>query len=310
MDMRNCWKVLLIAAVVLVGCGKGDKQVVEGTRPGGDQPGPDQLFTLKVKSFADPGNSVTVHTKFTMVDPRKITEDQGKEFEVKIELVSEKEFIETVLEKGDGAPKRYKRSFKKASVSRNGKEMELPYHGNTIAYENTGESYLVSLEGKGMLLPPDVIELTEEAKGRLKGDSRQDVLPGKPVKVGDTWALSRKFLEERAGKGNEIDADKSKGEARLARVYTKDGKQYGVIEVTADVVIKGMKQLQLAQPGKFQGTGTYDMVADGSSPAGTVVLKGKLNARGILNAGGKKATIEMNQDQDFKAEYSGESPAK
>lgn len=308
--MKSCWNVLLIAALVMVGCGKGDRQVVEGTKPG-DEPA-DKAYTLRVKNAADVGKQVTVRATRKKAGALKSRDGMGINQETKIDDLDEDEFVESVIEKGDPAPKKYQRIYNKSSFTQNGKQLKRPYEGARVLFENTGESYLVNVEG-GKIAPPDLIKLTEEAKYRPKKDLVQLLLPDKPVKVNDTWPLARAVLEEvagLAGRGVDVDFEKSKGEAKLARVYSKDGRRFGVIEITVNEVLKGIGPFQFESPGSLNATGSFDGAIDGSSPAGAVNFKASVNGKGTFNVGGNKGNVSLIFDVTLGAETSGESPAK
>src|SRR5439155_22764308 len=128
--------------------------------------------------------------------------------------------------------KKFKRAYEKATRTAGDKKESFPHEGRTIVFELKDDKYAATAEGTPAL---DRKVLDDLAK-RASGDSVESdaaLLPQKPVKVGDKWAVDIKALARAFAKGEEgglaVDADKSKGDVTLTKVYKKDGAQFGVL---------------------------------------------------------------------------------
>lgn len=311
--MPRLWKSLMIVALIATGCGKGGTKPADGTKAAAEptKAAADQAYTIKIKKNNEPGVTFTARSLQKNQGSVKISGIKGKDGDNPVDEVKEDEFVETVLEKGDKAPAKYKRTYKKATLTQNGKEIKRPHEGKTLIFEQEGKSYKITVEG-GMAVPQaELDKLAKDAANRLDGDGAENFLPDKPVKIEEPWSLNRKGLQELGGKGSEIDLDKSKGEGKLVRVYTKDGKQYGVIDLNVNIVLKDSPPFTYEPPGTVAMKGTLDIVIDGSSAAGKVSLAGKMNGKGTFDiGGGKKGNVEMKFDVHVDAHQGPESQAK
>jgi hypothetical protein len=101
------------------------------------------------------------------------------------------------------------------------------------------------------------------------------LLPKDPVQVGESWNIDlRESVKELPKKvGPEFDADRTTATGKLLRVYKKDGRQFGVIEVRATLPIAAVndgKQRIPARDSKMTFQGLYDACIDGNSTDFTV----------------------------------------
>ena len=82
------------------------------------------------------------------------------------------------------------RKYDVAEVSKGGKRTVFPYQGKTVTIEKKGDKYTFTVGGKE-LTGDDVEELQSEFNKHedIPLEDR-DLLPVKPVKVGETWAVS------------------------------------------------------------------------------------------------------------------------
>ena len=227
--------------------------------------------------------------------------DEGKKHTEKVEEV----YTETVLEKGDKHAKKYKRTYEKATRTRDGKAETRSYKGRTVVFEEKDGKYTVTPEGDKPLGKEDLEELTRKAND---ADTARDeiLLPGKAVKIGDSWKIEGKDLVKTLGKNGNLDAEHSSAEGKLVKVYKKDGHQFGVIEMT-------MKLAPAAAPGvKYEKTPviemklTLDTAIDGSTPAGVMTMTGGMAAKATVEQKGKTFNIDSSLELSGKKEQSAE----
>jgi hypothetical protein len=267
----------------------------------------DDTYTIKLKHGPDVGKSVTITDTDTKTQSNKVSDsdgkviDDGKKRTEKLDEV----YTETVLARGDKDATKYKRAYEKATRTRDGKAEARSYEGRTVLFEKKGDKFTVTAEGDKPLSKEDLEELTRKAND--VDTSRDEIfLPGKAVKVGDTWKVEGKDLVKTLGKGGNLDPEHSSAEGKLVKVYKKDNHQFGVIEMT-------LKLAPAATPGiKYEKTPvvemkvTLDAAIDGSTTAGVMSMTGSMAAKGTAEAGGKTFTvdtsIEMSAKQDRSAE--------
>ena len=117
-------------------------------------------------------------------------------------------------------------------------------------------------------------------------------LPRKAVKVDETWKLDVTQLARDFTKDGKIETDetKAKGSGKLLKVYQKDGKQFGVFELTVEVPVtalindgnktptkEGKITIKLERDGPIDGTlgeTTIKAQFDGA-------IKGEISANGM-----------------------------
>jgi hypothetical protein len=270
----------------------------------------EDTYTIKLKHWPDAGKSITVTDTSTQTSISNILDADGKPLGPKDDKhvqKQEEKYTETVLEKGEKRPAKYKRVYEKAATSMDGKATSRSYEGRTIVFELKDGKYTVTAEGEKRLDAKDVEDLTRRAN-EDEGEKDQLLLPSKPVKVGDTWkidgkALAKAFANQAQG---ELDVDKSGGDGKLTKVYTKDGKQFGVVEMTLKLATKVTK----LPPGitKFLEDPTIDMkltldtALDGSSTAGSLTMTGKVKTKVAGEQKGIKFTVDSLVDVGGKQE--------
>jgi hypothetical protein len=252
----------------------------------------DESYTIKIKRFPAPGKSITVRDSSKTSSSAKVTDADGKVLNDKRQQEgAQEEYTETTIEKGDKAPKKFKRFYRKARADKGKGSKAEPYEGKVILYELKDGKYHVSVEGKDELPAKSLDKLAKQADDRLKEDVDTVLLPGKPVKVGDTWAIPGKKLATLPIPG--IDPARSKGEGRLVKVYTKGGRQWGTLYIRATLLLGKLEKLEFDPPGSMMVEGTLDTPIDGSSAArrlnATLTLAGKAK----VEEAGQRLTIDL-----------------
>lgn len=214
-------------------------------------------------------------------------------------------YVDEVVTAGDkgGRPVKLKRTYEKFEVSKGmgGKDEPAPPLNTPITIEKKGEKYEFTAEK-----PLDKAFSAKLSAEFDKAPKAEVFLPDKPVKPGDTWKLDGKKLGALVGGGEGlgvIDPDKSEMTGKLVKAYQKDGKQYGVIEFTGNVAIKGLGEKAPVTVKAGSGMNikmTMDGCIDGSTPAGEMkgTMKLKLDAEGggtSVNVTADGATTETTE---------------
>ena len=195
-------------------------------------------------------------------------------------------YTDKVLAVGDGArrPTKLERTYEKAELGADGKSATLSVEGKTVVIEKKGDKYAFTVDGKE--LTGDAAKLLgDEFNKEDKDDPRTLMLPGKPVKPGDTWKIDAEKLTKGLGKDLVVDKSKIEATGKLVKAYKQDGKQFGVLElkITAPISdVGGKAMLKVKEGSTVTVTLTGDGVIDGSSPQGksNAVMRFQINGAG------------------------------
>ncbi|HYT92017.1 MAG TPA: hypothetical protein VEL76_25100 [Gemmataceae bacterium] len=252
-----------------------------------------EAFTIKIKKAAE-GETTRAEKKEQGTEQTKIADNNGNLLKEEAKKHSKHAvYKETVLEKKASQPRpvRLKRQYETATVTENGEKKTLPYQGKTVLIEKKGERYTFKIEGGEELTGEDAKLLNEEfnKKGKFDEDTFEKLfLPGKAVKVGETWKLDTQVIVKalREEGKMELDADKLKATGSLTKAYKKDGKQFGVIVLRIEVAPKAFGDGGMIiplQPGaKLSIEATVDTCIDGTSSTGTGTFNLAIAAEALL----------------------------
>lgn len=228
-----------------------------------------EAVTIKVTK-AGAGDQVRV-TKLDKMTS-KLTFAAGGKSESKDEV--ESKFIvyvdEVITASADGGkPVKVRRTYEKYEAAKGGKDLGGPPLNTPILIEKKGGKY--SAEGKG-LDAGFAAKIAAEFDSNAGGAGVEKLLPGKPVKVGETWKVDVAKLPGIAGDTGKmvVDGEASSLSGKLVKTYKKDGKLFGVLEYTGDIVIKSLGEkspLKLKNGSTMGLKFNVDACIDGTSPA-------------------------------------------
>jgi hypothetical protein len=268
---------------------------------------PAQTYTIKLKSGPDAGKSVVINDTDGNDQATKVSDAAGKVVrDVKQTEKHDETYTETVLSRGDKFATKYKRTYEKATRTRDGKTEARSYQGRTLLFEEKGGKFTVTAEGDRPLAKDDLDELTKKAN---EGDDRHEelFLPGKPVKVGDSWKVGGKELAQAFAKGGKLDAAQTSAEVKLAKVYQKDGRQFGTIEMALKMAPADLPPgIKFDKPPVIEMKITLDAAIDGSTTEGKMTMTGKVASRSTAEQMGMKFVVETTADLSGKREQSAE----
>jgi hypothetical protein len=268
-------------------------------------PAPGNAYTIKIKAVADVGKPFRRKISVRTTGTRKLSLGERTK-EEKRDDTWEEEYTETILEKGTGRPTKFQRTYTRAVVRKGDKEQARSYQGRTVVFDVKGNKYRPEVEGKPALSPADLAALAAKLPDPKKPVLAKIIGPPSAVKVNEPWALDPKLLAGAFAERGELDAGKSRGSARLVKVYERGGKQFGVIEFELDMAVKAMKQLTFDSPARFAVKGSLDTVIDGSSTAGVFHTTATLTGKGLLRRSDGKLMVEINLEIKDRRERSEE----
>jgi hypothetical protein len=150
-------------------------------------------------------------------------------------------YVEEILEKeGSGRATRVRRTYEKAESTEKGMTRTLSFQGKPILIEKKGPTYTFSVEGGKELPPEDASALAREFNEPQPIFYQETFfLPNKAVTVGDSWKIDIEPLikQMQENSGAQVDLAKSTSTGKLIKVYKKDGKTFGVLEMKIDLAL-------------------------------------------------------------------------
>lgn len=244
-------------------------------------------YALKLY-VAKPGDKVSLSKSTTGVS--SIVLDIGGKKEETLKIGEKIVYTEEILEKPAGAPRatKVRRTYDTAEKFEKSQPKRLPYHGQTVLIEKTGEAYEFTMNGE-KLTGADAEELDKRFNGKNADFQNSDFLPPGPVKVGESWSMKQDKIVRAFGEDGrvKIDPDRSTLTAKLVRIGKRDNRLMGVIEITAKIAVTeitigggkagGDKMLPLSKESYSKQTLVIETPIDGS--AGTETISAVVDIR-------------------------------
>ena len=204
------------------------------------------------------------------VDPQDVPKRKAS-----IELV----YTEETVARPAGAkrPTKLVRTYATAEETHDGLSKTLPYLGKAVTIETGDKAFTFTADG-AVLGDADAKAVAADLDRAADDPWRPtNLVPAKPVRVDDEWALDAAKLTAAYGADGKITFDRAKTTAtgRLTKAYRKASVQYGVIEVKvklAPTELAGLKvgdnPAPLKADSRITVALTLDVCIDGSARTG------------------------------------------
>jgi hypothetical protein len=260
--------------------------LVAGPLAGADAP----TYQIKLRTYPETGKQVThSSTETYKKSVKKFAKGKVIEEQTDTETRDRVYTVQTVL-KDNGMVKLFKKTFAKATDTRDKVTTALPYEGRTLIYEKKGTKFEVRAEA-GPALPAKVLKELQSAS-TMTGRLSLVFMPTKEIAVGDTWQIDPAKLVQ-ALNSKAIDAAKSTGQGKLIKTYKKDQRQYGVVAFDLDVAVTSYGPHQLQDPLHQHLKLTIDGCIDGSTTEGSVTMKSTIHGTITVKEGNDTFTIDI-----------------
>ena len=272
----------------------------------------DALIAVKIKYLPDAGKGMT--RRDSQKEPTSIKFHFGTDKpdkEQKSTSSEETNYTEVVLTKTAKNPGKFLMHFDKATKSEDDKPENLVYQGRTIQFELKDGKYQWTA-GKPVIDDKDkgFAALVKKVNDDLRVDTDELFIPARDVRVGEEWPIDNKLVKDAFASDADVDISSGTARAKLVKVYQKEGKKYGSIEIAIKATVKGVDIMSFNPPGILEVTGTLDAPIDGSSTAGTMSLSMKLTGKGqIVPKGETLVSVDLAIEQTTKIERSEELAA-
>jgi hypothetical protein len=251
-------------------------------------------YTIKIKNYPDVGQGIAHRETDRQSSVIRVLNSDGKVVqENKPVEVSEEQYTTTILEMGDNWPTRYRRVYDKAVFGNGTESKQRSYQGRSILFEFRQGKFNLKVEDKGMVSKGDLHALAVRAAGEVFSGLDEVFLPGRAVKIDESWPVDGKVLMRGFGDNGKLDLAKSSGQAKLVKVYSKDGMQFGIIEFDLKLAYPSMDDFTFDPPALFEVNGTLETAIDGSSAAGTLKVTTKLSGKTETKQKDMKLTVEL-----------------
>lgn len=261
-----------------------------------------EKYTLKIKSPQPKQAFDVVSTGKKSISFKVVDANQTVAVDKAEDKATKFIYREVGLEKPAQEPKftKLERHYSTAERRVNGKRVTLPYQGKTLSItkEKHG-SYEFTLDDGEKLSIDESSELIEEFnKGGLGGLMELLLGRSQPVTVGETWKVDAAKLADGFEKNANlaIDPAKSTVAAKLVRAYKKDGRQFGVIELTIDLAVTAFIQDGNKLPTKdsaFKLNVECDLCIDGSADQSAIKGTLEANIRATVEQNGMQLTLTI-----------------
>ncbi len=186
-------------------------------------------------------------------------------------------------------PAKLRRTYETAVEEKDGAEAKLPLDGKTVVIEKTGETYAFTLADGTAVTGKAAADLDQEFN--KKGNLGDNLFPKTPVKAGDSWDLTEKFLKELDAPDNPfvITPGRAKVTGKLLSTAKKGAATFGDVVVTADLPLselRGKLPIKL-NPGSgwkisMKGTGCLDGTTPEGGMAGTMRIEVDGQVSGVV----------------------------
>jgi hypothetical protein len=234
----------------------------------------DKLYTIVINEDHNPdvGKSVVKSSTKKNVTKAKYFDAKGKFLkDLNQEETDEEQYTEVVLEKGDRHSKKFKRIYTKASTTAKGQTKVRSYQGRTVIFDLLADqtTYEVKADGPPPLNQKDQQELVKRSIIKPRDDLSASAvfLPGKAVRIDQEWNMDKSRVKEwiwsKAAAAEDppedLDLQVSAAKGKLVKAYTKDGHQYGVLELTISYSMRA----DFGNPAKDPVEATMSFTVDG-----------------------------------------------
>ena len=166
-----------------------------------------------------------------------------------------------------------KRTYTQAEKTVDGAKTKFSYLDKTVLIVRVDGKFTFTVNGDE-LDDDEAEDLNEEFNKKDEVPLHdEDLLPKKPVKIGEPWVVDTAMVVKsfESVVPFTLDVEKSKVVGKLLKAYTKDDKQFGTIEMTVTLVVKEFKldgqEIELKPGSTMLITSISEQCIDGTSHA-------------------------------------------
>lgn len=259
--------------------------------------GADETYTIRLKRAAR-GETVATETESSQQMRVRLKDTDGNTVKDQENKSSEQfNYREAVLEKkaDDKRPTRLERTYEKAELTAEGKKQSFPYEGKTVVIEKKGDRYQFRIKDGDELTGAAAAYLDREFNSPDQSKLDDEMfLPKKPVALAEAWPIDVGPLAKSFEKMMpvQIDVERARASGKLVKVYQKDGRQYGILQLKVELPLKqaqfGNNKVPFKNLAKAVVETTLDGCIDGSVESGEMQSQMEFSATGPIKGGDGK----------------------
>jgi hypothetical protein len=269
----------------------------------------DETYTLKFKDLGKGEVGSYDVTENNDLFIRILNSDNVSVFDQKIKIRLKLVFWEKILEKSEGKPTtQTRRGYGESRFTLDKDTTTLPVEGKRVTINRNGGKITFNIDGVNQIDGKQAEMLEREFDDPV---NLTPYLPGKPIKVKQTWQFDAKpFANDLAKSIRDISFNVSKAEGigKLNEVYEKEGRRFGKvtnhIEVPVTAINLPGKRIPLAKSDKLVIQVNYDCCIDGSAHVGSYKSTPYISTTANISEKGTKATIKIVINGDRRVTFS------
>jgi hypothetical protein len=242
----------------------------------------DEAMTIKIRK-AQVGDKLQVQNSDSMETSTKLTIN-GKT-EEKVEKISTiAAFVEEILgvDAETKTPNKAQRKYENAQQTVGDKTSAVPLLEHPVVIEKGKGGQYTFLQNGQALVGASEEFLKKEFNSKKGATKEDDMLPKKPVKVGDTWTIDiKQAAADLAGDGAKVDVAKSTATGKLLKVTDKNGQKHGSIQVDIVLAVTELKA-EMAIPLKAGSKMTISVTLEGCLDGQETTGKSQLTMSGLF----------------------------
>src|ERR1700732_1255631 len=211
--------------------------------------------------------------------------------------------VEVISKVKDGKAAVSRWSFTTATQHRGDEEIPFAFQGRTVVITRDPASKpLFAFDDGEPVATDDATVLAElwdsdSKPGELSGE--EIFAPKKPVAVGEQWMPDVAVITQGLKLGDGIDLKRSSAKATLKSAETRDGVEFGNIELSVDLWLTKIGPMQLDNPVLMKLEADIDACIDGALPDGT--MRATMKAKGDSPASMEDSPTRVRVSFDLEA---------
>lgn len=249
--------------------------------------GPDATYTLALYEHKQGDLYRVTRTRMSETDATASAGHRGGTSKV---VTKEKVvYTEELLEQPAGATRatRLRRTYEAVDRTRSGAAVKSALVGKAVEVDRTGASTKFTIDGR-----PPTAEQAKEVEADFVAERGEtltaDLLPGRPVKVGETWAIDRGKVAAAlpAAEGLKFELEHARASGKLVKVTHHGGRAVATAEFTvrvpvAEIGVPGQPWYKTDGESGLTVILTADFPADGSAPTSLLThdARGRVGAK-------------------------------
>jgi len=204
--------------------------------------------------------------------------------------------VEVIVKTKDDKPAVSRWTFSKATQQSSDRNTPFAFQGRTVVVtKDPGRGRLFAFDNGEAVAPEDAAVLaqlwgSDNKPGELSGE--EIFAPKQPVSVGETWTPDVATIA-RELKFGDVDVKRSSAKATLKSAETRNGVEFGKVELQFELWLTKFGPMQLEKPAVMKAAGDIDACLDRTLPDGTMRMTMEAKADGPATMGEPPTRVQV-----------------